>query len=104
MNNHYPYARTYLRALFILAVLVVLVGLVFVFGQLSEIAADVSQYHAVKNTSSFALAENAPLTIDTQELVDELKRASVVVGSFTLQYRDTPTAATLNTSGEGFVL
>src|ERR1017187_9932067 len=103
MNNHYPYARTYLRALLTLAILVVLVGLAFVFGQLGEIASDVSTYHAVRNDPLIAQAENAPMTIDTEKLVNELKRASVIVGSFTLQYRDTPTAPPLGISGDGFV-
>jgi hypothetical protein len=43
------------------------------------------------------------MTIDTEKLVNELKRTSVVVGSFTLQYRDTPTAPPLGISGDGFV-
>ena len=72
----YFYARTYLRALLILAALVVILGIAFASVQLVWIVSDLHNYQ---------ISKNAPLTVDTKDLIDELKYTSVVVDSFILQ-------------------
>src|ERR1035438_4507937 len=74
--NKYPFARQYLRALLILAVVVALVGLTFASIQLVRIVSDIHAHQVSKN---------APLTIDIEGLNNELRLASVVVNSFVYQ-------------------
>jgi len=74
--NKYLYARIYLRALLILAVLVALAGLTFASVQVVWILSDIDAYQ---------VAKSAPLSVDIEGLDNELKLASVVANSFVSQ-------------------
>jgi hypothetical protein len=74
--NKYIYARTYLRLLLILTVVVVIAGLSQMCFYLTGV---VSDYHG------YQIAKNSAAIVNTKGLVNELEFTSVVVSSFTHQ-------------------